>query len=88
MSINSEADASPAFDHKSSMERMYRLQRHIYDVTRAYYLLGRDQLIARLSPPEGGSVLEIGCGTGRNLVQASIAIPPAGSSASIFLTRC
>jgi S-adenosylmethionine-diacylgycerolhomoserine-N-methlytransferase len=70
MSINSEADASPAFDHKSSMERMYRLQRHIYDVTRAYYLLGRDQLIARLSPPEGGSVLEIGCGTGRNLVQA------------------
>lgn len=70
MSINSEADVPPLQDHKSSMERMYRLQRHIYDVTRAYYLLGRDQLIDRLTPPEGGSVLEIGCGTGRNLVQA------------------
>ena len=30
------------------MDDMYRLQRHIYDLSRAYYLLGRDQLIAEL----------------------------------------
>ena len=53
------------------MNRMYRRQRHIYDGTRRYYLLGRDQLIENLRPDACASVLEIGCGTGRNLVQAA-----------------
>ncbi|MGE3245556.1 MAG: class I SAM-dependent methyltransferase [Beijerinckiaceae bacterium] len=57
------------------MDRMYRWQRHIYDVTRKPYLLGRDKLIASLGVPEGGKVLEIGCGTGRNLVQAAQTFP-------------
>jgi len=52
------------------MDRMYRPQRHIYDLTRKPYLLGRDHLIAALRPPPGGRVLEIGCGTGRNLIRA------------------
>jgi S-adenosylmethionine-diacylgycerolhomoserine-N-methlytransferase len=59
------------------MNRMYRRQRHIYDATRRYYLLGRDQLIARLQPGAGASVLEIGCGTGRNLVHAAGLYPDA-----------
>lgn len=50
------------------MDRIYRHQRHIYDASRKFYLLGRDGLIAGLAPPAQGSVLEIGCGTGRNLV--------------------
>jgi len=54
--------------HGDLMDRIYRHQRHIYDLTRKYYLLGRDQLIAELDPPQGGTVLEIGCGTGRNLL--------------------
>jgi S-adenosylmethionine-diacylgycerolhomoserine-N-methlytransferase len=53
------------------MDRMYRRQRHIYDATRKFYLLGRDQLIADLNPPANARVLEIGCGTGRNLVRAA-----------------
>ncbi|MGI3902073.1 MAG: class I SAM-dependent methyltransferase [Janthinobacterium lividum] len=52
------------------MNRIYRRQRFVYDVTRRYYLLGRDRLIADLAPGSG-SVLEIGCGTGRNLVRAA-----------------
>src|ERR1700674_4976173 len=32
------------------MNRMYRRQRHIYDGTRRYYLLGRDQMISELRP--------------------------------------
>ena len=59
------------------MNRMYRRQRHIYDGTRRYYLLGRDQLIENLRPDACASVLEIGCGTGRNLVQAAQRFPGA-----------
>lgn len=51
-----------------AMDRIYRRQRHIYDASRKYFLLGRDRLIDGLDVPEGGTVLEIGCGTGRNLV--------------------
>ncbi len=59
------------------MDSVYRRQRHIYDLTRKYYLLGRDGLIADLHPPAGGAVLEIGCGTGRNLIAVGKAWPKA-----------
>ncbi len=59
------------------MDAIYRRQRHIYDATRRYYLLGRDRLIASLKPPAGGAVLEIGCGTARNLIQAAKRYPDA-----------
>jgi S-adenosylmethionine-diacylgycerolhomoserine-N-methlytransferase len=62
-------------DAAGLMDRMYRHQRHFYDATRKFYLLGRDQLIADLKPPASGKVLEIGCGTGRNLVKAARAYP-------------
>ena len=47
---------------------MYRPQKYIYDATRKYYLLGRDRLIDGLTMRPGQSLLDIGCGTGRNLV--------------------
>ena len=53
--------------HADHMDRMYRYQRHIYDLTRKYYLLGRDTAIRALDAREGMRVLEVGCGTGRNL---------------------
>ena len=59
------------------MDRMYRYQRHIYDLTRKYYLLGRDRLIRRLNPRCGARILEIGCGTGRNLILAARKYPTA-----------
>jgi S-adenosylmethionine-diacylgycerolhomoserine-N-methlytransferase len=58
-------------EHGRRMDAIYRWQRHLYDATRKFYLLGRDGLIAGLDVPAGGSVLEIGCGTGRNLVLAA-----------------
>ena len=64
-------------DHAGHMDAIYRTQRHFYDLTRKYYLLGRDRLIAGLTPPPGGSVLEIGCGTGRNLIAAARRFPDA-----------
>ncbi|GJE17474.1 class I SAM-dependent methyltransferase [Methylobacterium marchantiae] len=57
------------------MDRMYRRQRYIYDASRKFYLLGRDRMIAELAPPTGGSVLEIGCGTGRNLLRIAHTYP-------------
>lgn len=67
------ADAS----HAASMDRMYRYQRHIYDLTRKYYLFGRDRMIRDLGVPHGGLLLEVGCGTGRNLLLAHKAYPTA-----------
>jgi S-adenosylmethionine-diacylgycerolhomoserine-N-methlytransferase len=72
-----DANASWPVEATRRMNRMYRRQRHIYDGTRRYYLLGRDRLIADLEADAGASVLEIGCGTGRNLVHAARLYPDA-----------
>ncbi len=61
--------------HAALMDAIYRRQVHIYDATRKYYLFGRDRLIRQLDVPEAGRVLEIGCGTGRNLAQIARAWP-------------
>jgi S-adenosylmethionine-diacylgycerolhomoserine-N-methlytransferase len=66
-----------ATSHATAMDRMYRYTRHIYDLTRKPYLLGRDRLIAELGLEAGGSVLEMGCGTGRNLIAVARAYPQA-----------
>lgn len=55
-------------DAKTAMDRMYRYQRHFYDLTRKYYLLGRDRMIAEMNVRPDEKVLEVGCGTGRNLI--------------------
>lgn len=64
-------------DSAVRMDRLYRHQRHVYDLTRKYYLPGRDRLIEGLDPPPGGRVLEVGCGTARNLIVAARAWPRA-----------
>lgn len=73
------------------MDRIYRRQHHIYDLTRKYYLLGRDQLIDGLRPNSGDAVLEIGCGTGRNLTIAAKHYPAARfygvDVSTVMLTR-
>lgn len=50
------------------MDRVYRNQRRFYDLTRKYYLFGRDRLIRELDLKPGETLAEIGCGTARNLV--------------------
>lgn len=51
-----------------NMDRMYRMQRYFYDLSRKYYLLGRDQLLDEMNVQPGENVLEAGCGTARNLI--------------------
>lgn len=62
-------------DHAERMDSVYRYQRYIYDFTRKYYLLGRDSLIRDLALNPGDRVVEIGCGTGRNLVKMAARYP-------------
>lgn len=71
------AKVEPRGDAAAEMDAIYRVQRHIYDASRKYYLLGRDGLLAGLDPPPGGTVLEVGCGTGRNLILAAQLHPSA-----------
>lgn len=68
---------STSLAHAGLMDRIYRRQRHVYDLSRKYYLLGRDRLIRDLEPPVGGRVLEIGCGTARNLIAVAHRHPDA-----------
>ncbi|WP_439611931.1 class I SAM-dependent methyltransferase [Reyranella sp.] len=68
---------SATLAHAGLMDRIYRRQRHVYDLSRKYYLLGRDRLIEGLDPPGGGRVLEIGCGTARNLIAVAHRHPAA-----------
>ena len=75
ISMNAQIESLPG--HGEAMDRMYRFQRHFYDASRRYYLLGRDLLLDQLAPPPGGSILEIGCGTGRNLIGAARRYPDA-----------
>ena len=59
------------------MDKMYRHQRYFYDLTRKYYLLGRDRLINEMKISDGDDVLEVGCGTGRNLAMLAKKCPKA-----------
>ncbi len=69
--------AHPGASAAEHMDAIYRYQRFIYDASRKYYLLGRDRLIEELAPPPGGTVLEVACGTGRNLIKAARRYPQA-----------
>jgi S-adenosylmethionine-diacylgycerolhomoserine-N-methlytransferase len=60
-----------------AMDRMYRYQRYIYDLTRKYYLFGRDKLIKQIAIEPNEQILEMGCGTGRNLLLLAKRYPGA-----------
>lgn len=65
---NSKSKIKNSSDAFEKMDRMYRHQRYFYDLTRKYYLLGRDRLLKEMKIADGEKVLEAGCGTARNLV--------------------
>lgn len=67
--VSSSKNAGGPADQAVAMDRMYRFTRHIYDLTRAYYLLGRDRMLAKVQTDPATATLEVGCGTARNLVK-------------------
>jgi S-adenosylmethionine-diacylgycerolhomoserine-N-methlytransferase len=62
----------------TAIERYYRLHSRIYDTTRWSFLFGRMAIIedlAAVATPE--RILEVGCGTGKNLVNLAERFPQA-----------
>lgn len=68
---------SGAIEHSDLMDQVYRRQRYIYDLTRKYYLFGRDRMIGELKLKPGARLVEVGCGTARNLVKIARRYPDA-----------
>ena len=64
-------------DVAGRMDRIYRPQRWIYDLTRKPYLIGRDRLLEDIGARPGETIVEIGCGTGRNLLKLASLHPAA-----------
>jgi len=54
-------------EHQAFLDRYYGASRRIYDLTRKYYLFGRDSALAGLLTERWSRLVEIGPGTGRNL---------------------
>jgi len=54
--------------HAERLQTFYGPQANRYDDFRERLLQGREDLIDRLQPPSGGRIVELGAGTGRNLL--------------------
>lgn len=71
--------AAPASGPSSAaLERYYQFHSRIYDLTRWSFLFGREEVLrraARVVQPR--HILEVGCGTGRNLVSLRRRFPAA-----------
>ncbi|MBO9539438.1 class I SAM-dependent methyltransferase [bacterium] len=59
--------ASEQTEHRAFLNRYYGSVKHVYDLTRKYYLFGRDTALKQLLGEPWEALLEIGPGTGRNL---------------------
>ncbi|MCP5080226.1 MAG: class I SAM-dependent methyltransferase [Alphaproteobacteria bacterium] len=55
-------------DHQHRMDHVYRHMKYIYDATRPLFLAGRRTVRGLVQAEAGARVLEVGCGTGRNLI--------------------
>ncbi len=65
-------------EHRAFLNRYYGVSRFFYDATRKYYLFGRDTVLRDLAVDRSWRrLVEIGPGTGRNLVRLARARPDA-----------
>lgn len=61
------ADIDPQREHREFLNAYYGISRWFYDITRKYYLFGRDRALRQLAREPWRGLIEIGPGTGRNL---------------------
>lgn len=69
-------------EHRAFLNKYYGISRGIYDLTRRYFLLGREAAISHLRDQPWETLVEIGPGTGRNLKKLK-AIRPGASFGGI-----
>ena len=77
--IPPEAPPSPSKSDRGGIEGYYRWHARIYDATRWSFLFGREAVLDRVAVggPAPTRILEIGCGTGRNVVSLARRFPQA-----------
>lgn len=76
--MNKMTLTATAPDQSARMEQYYRLHAKIYDATRWSFLFGRKALIQTLAAvAQPARILEVGCGTGKNLVTLAQTFPQA-----------
>lgn len=68
----------PVHSDNATVERFYRWNAPIYDLTRWPILRGRRRAVRALNLTPGAAVMEIGCGTGLNLPLFQRAVGPTG----------
>lgn len=64
--------------HEHKVEQYYRFHARIYDATRWSFLFGRASLLDKIPDlPSRPNILEIGCGTGKNIERLEYHFPDA-----------
>lgn len=64
--------------HEVRVENYYRFHSRIYDATRWSFLFGRQKLLSKLPDlPQYPHILEVGCGTGKNIQLLEYLFPDA-----------
>src|SRR5262249_15069300 len=71
--------------HRNAMSKYYQLHAPIYDITRWMFLFGRKRIIRDLDLKKGETVVEVGCGTGKNFSTMRDAI---GESGELIAVDC
>lgn len=70
--------ASPTLTRKKEVVRYYRFHSRIYDATRWSFLFGRKEMLMNLpNLPANPRILEVGCGTGKNIQLMEFLFPDA-----------
>ncbi len=76
--MNPRMELETGAETRASLEGYYRLHSKIYDATRWTFLFGRNAIlreVATVATP--ARILEVGCGTGRNLINLCHRFPEA-----------
>ena len=64
--------------NSGELQKYYRFHSRIYDATRWSFLFGRDQILNMIPDlPSQPSVMEVGCGTGKNIERLEYCLPDA-----------
>lgn len=76
--MSNRSEVSVSEKHTNNIARYYQFHSHIYDATRWSFLFGRKTLVEQIpSLPTNARILEVGCGTGDNLIQLKQRFPNA-----------
>jgi len=75
--MNRAHHAPASLPVETAVEKYYRFHSRIYDATRWSFLFGRTAILKNFAGASPQNILEVGCGTGRNLAELARRFPQA-----------